>query len=96
MTNISMNVLESEAQAIVAFYNKQIRAYQYIKKEATKLPWSDAQYDAFVDSMNTVGSALSGILQTLTDGNRVYLISELSCLAEEYMETAKDFPQLTR
>ncbi len=94
MINIEMNAVENEKLAVIAFYKKQIEAFRNIKKESEKVQWNDANYDAFVESMNIIGKALAHIIQTLSDGSDVYIISDVLHLAKEYMENAKKFPKL--
>ena len=92
MINIEIDAIENEKQSVIMFYKKQVEAFRAIKKEAEKVEWADTNYDRFVESMNEIGSALSELLQTITNGNDVYVISELLPLAREYLENERKFP----
>lgn len=94
MISIDINDLELEKRAIINFYKRQIEAFRLIKKEVEKVEWSDANYDEFVNCMNVVGSSLAKIIQSLSNGTDVYLISELLVLANEYVELEKKFPKI--
>ncbi len=94
MINIDINSLESEKQTVIMFYKKQVEAFRNIKREAEKVQWADSKYDEFVSSMNTIGSTLSTLLQTITNGSDVYVISDLLPLAREYLENERKFPKL--
>ena len=86
MIKIDVNALESEKQSVIMFYKKQIESFRYIKKEAEGVQWADSKYDDFVDSMNIIGEALSQMLQAITNGSDVYVISDILPLANEYLE----------
>ena len=94
MVHINMRDLEYEAMTVVKFYEKQQEAFRVIKKAAENVQWADANYDAFVDSMNIIGMELSKILQSLTDGDEVYMITELLQRGQDYLENEKMFPLL--
>jgi len=94
MINIEINALENEKQAVIMFYKKQVEAFRSVKRDAEKVEWADSRYDEFVESMNSIGSALSALLQTITNGSDVYVISELLPLAREYLENERKFPRL--
>ncbi len=94
MIEIDVNALESEKQAVIMFYKKQVEAFRNVKKEAEKVQWADANYDAFVSSMNEIGDALRKILGSITNGNDVYVISELLPLTREYLENERKFPKI--
>ncbi len=94
MINIEINALESEKQTVIMFYKKQVEAFRTIKREAERVEWADSKYDEFVDSMNLIGSALSTLLQTITNGSDVYVISDLLPLAREYLENERKFPKI--
>lgn len=94
MIHLEINDIENEKLAVVSFYKKQIEAFRNIKKECEKVEWDDANYDAFVVSMNAIGESLAKIIQTLSDGRDVYIISELLLLGQEYMSIAKKFPKV--
>ena len=85
MIKIDINSLESEKQSVIMFYKKQIEAFRNIKKEAEKVQWADSNYDDFVSSMNLIGGALSQMLQAITNGTDVYVISDVLPLAREYL-----------
>ena len=90
MVHINMRDLEYEAMTVVKFYEKQQEAFRVIKKAAENVQWADANYDAFVDSMNIIGMELSKI----TDGDEVYMITELLQRGKDYLENEKMFPLL--
>lgn len=94
MIKIDVNALEQEKQSIIMFYKKQIEAFRHIKKEAEKVQWADSNYDSFVDSMNIIGEALSTILQSITNGSDVYVISDVLPLAREYLDNERRFPKI--
>ncbi|MBO5357357.1 MAG: hypothetical protein J6A53_00360 [Clostridia bacterium] len=94
MINIEINALESEKQTVIMFYKKQVEAFRAIKREAERVEWADSKYDEFVDSMNLIGSTLSTLLQTITNGSDVYVISDLLPLAREYLENERKFPKI--
>ena len=94
MIKIEMGALESEKMAVNSFYKKQLEAFRDIKKDAEKVQWDDDNYDAFVNSMNSIGSALSAMLQTISNGDEVYVISQLKQAAEEYLQYERKFPMI--
>ena len=94
MIKIDIESLEREKIAILAFYKKQIEAYRILRQECEKVQWSDQNYDRFVESMNIIGNNLSKIIQSLSDGRDVYMISELLDLVNKYTECAKAFPKI--
>lgn len=94
MVEININALENEKQNVIMFYKKQIEAFRNIKKEAEKVQWADSNYDDFVSSMNIIGSALSQMLQAITNGTDVYIISDVLPLAREYLENERKFPKI--
>ena len=94
MIKIDVNALESEKQSVIMFYKKQIESFRYIKKEAEGVQWADSKYDDFVDSMNIIGEALSQMLQAITNGSDVYVISDILPLANEYLENERKFPRI--
>ncbi|MBQ8408363.1 MAG: hypothetical protein IJY39_05805 [Clostridia bacterium] len=91
---IEMNALEAEKHTVISVYKRQLEAFRYIKKELEGVQWSDANYDRLIDSINAIGQALSATLQALTNGDDVFVISELIPLAEEYLEHEKRFPRI--
>ena len=91
---ININALESEKQSVIMFYKKQIEAFRSIKREAEKVQWADSNYDDFVSSMNIIGSALSQMLQAITNGTDVYVISDILPLAREYLDNERKFPKI--
>ncbi len=94
MINIEIDAIENEKQSVIMFYKKQVESFRAIKKEAEKVEWSDSNYDRFVESMNEIGTALSALLQTITNGIDVYVISEILPLAREYLENERKFPRI--
>ena len=94
MYKIEISSLESEKQEIIYIYKKQLEAFRYIKKEIERVQWSDANYDRLVESMNMIGRELCKALQAITNGNDVYVISDLLPLAREYKENGRRFPKL--
>ena len=94
MIRIDVNSLEQEKQAVIMFYKKQIEAFCYIKKEAERVQWADSNYDEFVSSMNMIGDALSTMLQSITNGSDVYVISDVLPLAREYLDNERQFPKI--
>jgi hypothetical protein len=44
--------------------------------------------------MNSIGSALSAMLQTISNGDEVYVISQLKQAAEEYLQYERKFPMI--
>ena len=94
MIRIDVNSLEQEKQAVIMFYKKQIEAFRHMKREAEKVEWADSKYDEFVSSMNLIGDALCKILNTITNGTDVYVISELVPLARRYLENERRFPKI--
>ena len=91
---IEINDLENERQAVIAFYKRQIEAFHSIKTAMEKVQWADANYDRAVDALNAIGYALSEILQSISNGNDVFVISELIPLAEEYLANERKFPRI--
>ena len=94
MYKIDIKWLESEEGEVLAFCKKQAESFYRLKREIEKVHWADERYNELVDSMNEVGKALSGILQTLSDEKWVYAISELFPLAEQYLEEEKRFQMI--
>ena len=94
MIHVEIKDVENEKLAVLSFYKKQIETFRNLKKEIEKVQWDDANYDALVVSMNTIGASLAKIIQTLSDGRDVYIISELLLLSQEYMSIAKKFPKI--
>ncbi len=93
-TCINVNDMENEKFAVISFYKKQVEAFRYIKKEIEKAQWADAKYDELVESLNEIGKTLANVFQTLTNGDDVYIISELSFLAGDYLENERYFPRM--
>lgn len=94
MFKIEINSLENEKQEIIRFYKKQVEAFRYLKKEIDNTQWYDANYDMLVTSMNEIGRALSNMLQTITNGHDVHIISEMIPLAQAYVENERKFPKI--
>lgn len=94
MIEIDINALEGEKQTVIMFYKKQIEAFRHIKKEAEKVEWADSNYDEFVSSMNLIGDALCKMLNTITNGTDVYVISDIVPLARKYLENERRFPKI--
>ena len=94
MISVDIEDLEREQRLIINFYKKQIEEFTLIKKECEKVEWSDKNYDEFVLSMNIVAQALSKLLQSITNGQNVYIVSELLNLANKYVENVKKFPKI--
>ena len=92
MYKIDIDALEREKAAVISFYKRQVEAFRDIKKAAEKVQWADERYDEFVISMNSIGSALVAVLQTISNGDDVYAISQLLLAAEEYLQFEKKFP----
>lgn len=91
---IDLNMLESEKQDVIRIYKRQLDAFHHIKKELENVQWDDEHYDQLINSINIIGQALSSTLQSLTNGNNVYMISDLISVAEQYLDFAKKFPRL--
>ena len=94
MVHMNMRELELEEMDIIQFYKRQLDAYHRIKKEAEKVQWADARYDAFVSSMNAIGKELAALLQSLSDGDNVYILTELMQFGKDYLENERKFPSL--
>lgn len=92
IVRIEMSGIESEKQALVVVFKRQLDAFHGIKKELEKVQWADSNYDALIDSMNDIGRTLSSTLQTLTNGYDIYVISNLVLLANEYLKFENKFP----
>lgn len=94
MTKIDINALESERDDILRFFKKQLERYRELKRQMEKVQWYDANYDATVDALNTIGRALSEAVSTLSDGYGAYIIDDLIPLAKDYLSVARDFPKI--
>lgn len=96
METIRINIsdMESEKFAVISFYKKQVEAFRHIKKEIEKARWADAKYDELVESLNVIGKTLADVFQTVTNGDDVYIISELAFLADDYLENERYFPKI--
>ena len=94
MYKIDIDSVENEMQGVIAFYKKQIEAFRQIRKQIETVQWSDANYDRLIVSMNTIGKELCNIIQHLSNGNDVYVISEILPLAKEYLSNQTKFPRI--
>ena len=74
------------------FLKKQINEFCDIKRACENVAWDDELYNQFVVSMNEIGKALSTIIQTMTNGRDVFLITEFIPFLNDYLETGKEFP----
>ncbi len=93
MTQIDINALEMERNEILSFFKKQLEKYRQLKREIEKVEWTDSNYDAMVDAMNQIGSALTEAIGTLTNGYSAYIIDDLIPLAKDYIAIAREFPR---
>ncbi len=91
---IDMNALEAEKHTVIWVYKRQLEAFRYIKKELERVQWADEHYDQLIESINIISQTLSSTLQSLTNGDDVYVISDLILMAEKYLEYEKKFPRL--
>jgi hypothetical protein len=91
---IEMNALESEKRTVIRVYKRQLDAFRYIKKDLERIQWADEHYDQLIESINIISQTLSSTLQSLTNGDDVYIISDLIPMAEKYLEYEKKFPRL--
>ena len=94
MIKVDIDSLKKEEREIFNFFKKQISEFQEIKKACEKVEWNDELYDSFIESMNIIGKTISQIIQCLTNGRDVYLISEFIPYLNNYLETAKKFPRV--
>lgn len=86
--------LKNEASNIIHFLNKQIDAFTSIKKIIENIQWADSKYDNLIICMNDIGSSISNLIQELTNGRDVYILSELMVLLDQYIDLASDFPKI--
>ena len=84
--------LKEEERECLAFFKKQLEEFHDLKKACEKVEWNDELYNQFVVSMNVIGKALSTMIQTLTNGRDVFLITEFIPYLNDYLEMAKKFP----
>lgn len=89
---VDLDNLKREEREILVFFKKQVEEFQELKKICEKVEWNDALYNQFIDSMNAIGKALSTIIQTITNGKDVYLITEFMPYLQNFLEMAKSFP----
>lgn len=94
MYKIEISSLEAEKQSVIYFYKRQLEEFRHMKKEIEKVQWYDANYDRLIESMNIIGRELSNIIQTITNGNDVFVISDLIPLARQYKENERKFPKI--
>ena len=84
--------LKNEEYAITRFLKEQINAFTNIKKIIERVQWADSRYDELIVSMNEIGVAISNLIQVLTNGRDVYILSELTVLLNQYTNLANSFP----
>ena len=91
---IDQSAIEIEKHTVISVYKKQLEAFRYLKKEIERVQWADSRYDELIEQLNIIGKTLSDTLQSITNGDDVYVISDLIPLANEYSEYAKKFPKI--
>lgn len=91
---INLDNLKSEKNNVIYIYKKQLDAFRYIKQQIERVQWYDDQYDRLIESLNIIGRTLSNALHTLTNGNEVYAIDDLTAYAERYLDNERKFPHI--
>lgn len=94
MIKVNINNLIKEEREILAFFKKQISEFQEVKVACEKVEWNDELYNQFIQTMNVIGQSLSQIIQCLTNGRDVFLITEFIPYLNQYLEVAKKFPKI--
>ena len=94
MIKVNINNLIKEEREILAFFKKQISEFQEVKAACEKVEWNDELYNQFIQTMNVIGQSLSRIIQCLTNGRDVFLITEFIPYLNQYLEVAKKFPKI--
>lgn len=84
--------LRNEQEAIIRFFKEQIDAFANMKKTIEKVQWADSKYDELIVCMNGIGAAISNLIQVLTNGRDVYILSEFMNLLDQYTNLANSFP----
>ena len=95
MIQIDIKALENERDEILYFFKKQLEKYRALKKDIEKAEWADSNYDALIDSMNTIGKALSEAIVKLTNGYYAYILDDIIPLAKDYLAVAEEFPKIS-
>ena len=92
--NIKLNIsdLEIEKNEIIRVYKKQLETCYQIKKSFERISWDDERYDKCIESINLIFKSLLNALNTLTNGDDLYIIDDLICFAKKYMDNGKKFP----
>ncbi|MBQ7333210.1 MAG: hypothetical protein IJW38_02555 [Clostridia bacterium] len=93
MTKIDINALELERNEVLRFFKNQLEKFRQLKREIEKVQWTDSNYDAMVDAMNQIGSALTDAIGAITNGYDAYIIDDLIPLAKDYLSVAREFPK---
>lgn len=94
MINADVNKLKAEEREVIQFFKNQIKTLTELKRACEKVQWNDQLYDSFVLTITEINRTFVDMLQTLTNGTDVYLISEFIPYLKEYLKFAKKFPIL--
>lgn len=86
--------LKNEEAVVIRFLKEQINAFSSIKKTIENVQWADAKYDELIICMNVIGAEISDLIQMLTNGRDVYVLSELTVLIDQYTKLENSFPRL--
>lgn len=91
---LNISTVETEKTEIIKIYKTLLDDYRQIKRYVERANWNDEKYYYLVESLNTIGKALSNALHTLTNGNDVYIIDDLIFWTDKYLENKNNFPQI--
>lgn len=91
---LNISTVETEKTEIIKIYKTLLDDYRQIKRYVERANWNDEKYYYLVESLNTIGKALSNALNTLTNGNDVYIIDDLIFWTDKYLENKNNFPQI--
>lgn len=75
------------------FYRNQRIAFISLKKKCENVSWNDSVYYEVISDINDAASEIASALSELSDGIRVRFLDELIPLVEQYIDTARRYPQ---
>lgn len=84
--------LEVYGEFIKKFCIDQRNKYLALKRKCENVDWNDSVFMQFADDMDRVGGEIIDALDYLSDGVKVYLLSDLSPLVNDYLKSADNFP----
>lgn len=84
--------LSAYGEYISRFCREQAKKSLALKRDCEKTEWNDEVFFRFADDMDRIAENVMSALDMLYDGIKVFMITSLCPLVEEYLKTANDFP----